>query len=163
MKLRTKLSIAECRVRLGSATDLGGFALSWDAQGPGTVVGEFRGPVFRLHTRKYYDNSFAPFLYGKLQAADNGTILEGRFRLHPFVRLFTVFWFSFLLLFGVGALIVPAAPHTESGLGRGWFFLGLGVLAVLGAGFVQVGKWLGRGEQEVIRSFLKSTLEADDA
>jgi len=58
---------------------------------------------------------------------------------------------------------VPAARHTGSGLGRGWFFLGLGVLAVMGAGLVQVGKWLGRGEQEVIRSFLKSTLEADDA
>jgi len=162
MKLSTKLSIAECRARLGSATDLRGFALSWNADGPGAVVGEFRGPVFRLHTRKYYDNSFAPFFYGKLQAAGQGTILEGRFRMHPIVRLFTLFWFAFIILFGVSALIVPPSPHPVTAPGRGWFFAAQGLLALLGVGFLLVGSWLGRGEQEVIRSFLKTTLEAGD-
>jgi hypothetical protein len=162
MKLRSKLSVAECRARLGSATDLRGFALSWDADGPEKVVGEFRGSVFRLHTRKYYDNSFAPFFYGELQSAEGGSILEGCFRLHPFVRLFTLFWYSFILIFAAGALIVPAPQHPVGGISRGWYFVVLGVLAVLGGGLVQVGKWLARGEQEVIHSFLKSTLEATD-
>jgi hypothetical protein len=163
MKLRSKLSIADCRVRLGSATDLRGFALSWDANGPEKVVGEFRGNVFRLHTRKYYDNSFAPFFYGKLRAVDNGSILEGCFRLHPFVRLFTLFWYSFILIFAAGALMVLPPRHPVAGFSRGWYFVVLGVLAVLGGGLVQVGKWLARSEQEVIRSFLKSALEAEDA
>ena len=161
MKLRTKLFMADCRTRLGSGTDLGGMALSWDAVAPGAVVGEFRGPVFRLHTKKYYDNSFAPFFYGKLTEADGGAVLEGEFRMHPFIRLFMVFWLSFLLLFGVGAIVVPAAPRANA-LGRGWLFAVLVLLAVLGVGLVQFGKWLGRGDEEMIHVFLKSTLEAND-
>jgi hypothetical protein len=160
MKLRTKLSVADCRKRLASATDLGGLALSWDANGPGAVVGEFRGPLFRLHTKKYYSNSFAPFFYGKLAEADGGAILEGGFRMHPFIRLFMVFWFAFLLLFGAGGLIVPALPHPAVGIGRSCFFSVLALLAVVGVGLIQLGKWLGRGEKEVILSFLETTLEA---
>jgi hypothetical protein len=162
MKLRTKLSIADCRTRLGSATDLGGLALSWDAAAPGAVLGEFRGPSFRLHTKKYYSNSFAPFFYGKMTDADGGTNLEGGFRFHPFIRLFMVFWFSFLLIFAAAAIIVPAAPHQAGDGGRGWFFAGLGLSAILGAALILCGQWLGRGEREVIRSFLKNTLEAKD-
>jgi hypothetical protein len=162
MKMRTKLSIADCRTRLGSATDLGGLALSWDAAAPGAVLGEFRGSVFRLHTKKYYNNSFAPFFYGKMTESDGGTVLEGGFRLHPFVRLFMLFWFSFLVIFAAGALIVPAPPHPPGEGGRGWFFAGLGVSALLGAGLILCGQWLGRGERTVIHSFLKNTLEARD-
>jgi hypothetical protein len=162
MKLRTKLFMADCRTRLGSGTDLGGMALSWDAASPGAVVGEFRGPKFRLHTKKYYSNSFTPFFYGKLTEADGGTVLEGDFRLHPFIKLFLLFWIAFLLLFGASAIIVPAQVHPASGISRGWFYAGLALLAVLGVGIVQLGSWLARGEREVIHSFLKSTLEADD-
>jgi hypothetical protein len=162
MKLRTKLTMPECHARLGASIDLRGLALSWEAQAPGAVLGEFRGPAFRLHTRKYYSNSFAPFFYGKLTGTDGGAILEGGFRMNPFVRLFMVFWFSFLLLFGLGAVIVPAQAHPAIALGRGWLFSILVLLALLGVGLVQFGKWLGRGDQEVIRAFLKNALEASE-
>ena len=82
--------------------------------------------------------------------------------MHPFIRLFMVFWFAFLLIFGAGALIIPASAHPAVGIGRGCFFTVLVVLALVGAGLIQFGRWLGRGEQEVIHSFLKSTLEASD-
>jgi hypothetical protein len=162
MKLHSKISIAECRTRLGSATDLGGMALSWDAEGPSVVMGEFRGQAFRLHTRKYYQNAFAPFFYGRLSAADGGAGLEGNFRMHPFARLFMVFWFALLIVFAVAPIIVPAARYAASGLNRNWYFAGLGVLAVLGIAFAIIGKWLANSEQEVIRGFLKSTLEAEE-
>jgi hypothetical protein len=162
MKLRTKLFLADCRSRLGSNTDLGGMALSWDSATPGSVLGEFRGPVFRLHTKKYYSNSFTPFFYGKLAEVDGGTVVEGEFRLHPFIRLFLLFWLAFLLLFGASAIIVPAPQHPVSDIPRGWFYAGIALLAVVGVAFVQLGRWLARGEREVIHSFLKSTLEADD-
>jgi hypothetical protein len=162
MKLRTKLFLADCRKRLGSGTDLGGMALSWESATPGTVLGEFRGRVFRLHTKKYYSNSFTPFFYGKLAEVDGGTVVEGEFRLHPFVRLFLLFWLAFLLLFGASAIIVPAPQHPVSDIPRGWFYAGLALLAILGVAFVQLGQWLARGEREVIHSFLKNTLEADD-
>ena len=154
--------MADCRTRLGSGTDLGGMALSWDAQAPGAVVGEFRDPVFRLHTKKYYSNSFTPFFYGKLTEVEGGTVLEGEFRLHPFIRLFLLFWLSFLVLFGLSAIIVPPPQHPDSGLNRCMFYTGLALLTVLGIGFVQFGRWMARGEREVIHSFLKNTLEAED-
>jgi hypothetical protein len=137
-------------------------ALSWDAVAPGAVVGEFRGPVFRLHTKKYYKNSFSPFFYGKLAEVDGGTVLEGDFRLHPFIRLFLLFWLAFIVLFGASAIIVPPPAYPASGISRGWFYAGLALLAVLGVGFVEFGRWRARGERKVIHSFLKSTLEAED-
>ena len=162
MKMRTKLSVADCRARLASSTDLKGITLSWDPEALGTVMGEFRGSAFRLHTRKYYSNSFAPFFYGKLTQADGGAMLEGGFRMNPFVRLFMAFWFAFLLIFFVGAMMVPPAPHPAGGVGRCWFYAGLALVAVLGVGLVLLGKWLGRGDQTVIHAFIKNTLEASD-
>jgi hypothetical protein len=162
MKLRTKLNMADCQTRLKSSTDLRGLALSWDTPGPGPVLGEFRGPVFRLHTRKYYSNSFVPFFYGKLTEVDDGSILEGGFRMNPVVRLFMVFWFSFLLVFAVGAIMVPAPAHPAVALSRGWLFAVVVLLAILGVALVLCGRWLGRDDQQVIHSFLKGTLEASE-
>ena len=162
MRLRTKLSIADCRTRLGSATDLGGMALSWDAAAPGPVLGEFHGTVFRLHTKKYYSNSFAPFFYGKLKQTDGGTEVDGKFRLHPFIRLFMLFWFALLIIFAISPMIIPAEHNPVSGFNRQVFYSGLAALAVLGIIFVQIGQWLARGEREVIHAFLKKTLEAED-
>lgn len=158
MTLRTKLSLEDCKARLRSATDLRGLALSWDAKTPGTVVGEFRGSAFRLHTMKYYNNPFAPLFYGNLTDGDGGAILEGRFRMNPLVRLCMLFWLAFLVLFGVGAIIVPAPLHPFGGIGRGWLFAGLAFLALLGVGLIALGKWLGRSEEAVVHSFLKNTL-----
>ena len=162
MRLRTKLSMTDCQTRLRSATDMPGMALSWDAQGSGAVVGEFRGGAFRLHTGKYYSNSFAPFFYGVLTEADGGTNIEGGFRMNPFIRLFLAFWLSFLLLFGVGAIMVPAPAHPALGFGRGWLYAVLGALAIMGVGMVQLGKWLGRTDEQMIHSFLVKTLEASN-
>jgi hypothetical protein len=162
MKMRTKLSRNDCQTRLASATGLRELALSWNAKKSGAVIGEFRGPFFRLHTGKYHTNSFAPFFYGKLTEMDGGAVLEGGFRMNPLIQLFLLISLTFLLLFGLAAIIVPAQAHPVMGAGRGWFFLGLAGVAVLGLGLVLLGKWLGRGEQEVIHSYLKSTLEAND-
>jgi hypothetical protein len=137
-------------------------ALSWDVKAPSAVLADFRGTAFRLHTGRYYSNSFAPFFYGILMEADGGTTIEGGFRMNPFVRLFLVFWLSFLLIFGVGAIMVPAPAHPAFGVSRGWLYVILGLLAILGVGLVQLGKWLGRNDEQVIHSFLMKTLEASD-
>jgi hypothetical protein len=162
MKLRTKLSMTDCQARLRSGTESPGMALSWDVQAPSAVLGDFRGTAFRLHTGKYYSNSFAPFFYGILNAAEGGTTIEGVFRMNPYVRVFLAFWFSFLLLFGLGAVIVPAPAHPALGVSRGWLYAALGLLAIMGVGLVQLGKWLGRNDEKLIHSFLIQTLEASD-
>ena len=161
IKLRTRLSAEECRARLASATDLGGLALSWNspAEAP-QFLGDFRGAAFRLHTGRYYTNSFAPFFYGHLSPSDNGTVIEGEFKMHPFARISTVFWFSFVAIFAAGGLIVPMGKQPGTSLGPGTLFLALGCFMVLGMALVIFGRWLGRGEQKTILDFLKTSLEA---
>lgn len=36
--------------------------------------------------------------------SDGGTLIEGEFKIHPFVKVFMMVWFSFLGVFFVGAL-----------------------------------------------------------
>ncbi len=163
MKLRTQLSADECRKRLASGTDLGGLSLSWNTPAAGPkVLGDFRGAAFRLHTGRYYTNSFAPFFYGKLSASENGTLIEGGFQMHPFARMFAVFWFSFVAVFAAAGFIVPMGKEPGRSVGRGTLFLALGSFVVAGVGLIKFGQWLGRGEQKTILDFLKTSLEATE-
>jgi hypothetical protein len=161
IKLRTSLSPDQCKARLASATDLSGLSLSWNSTADAPpVLGDFRGASFRLHTSRYYTNSFAPFFYGKLLPSDNGTLIQGEFKMHPFARLLTLFWFSFIGIFAAGGLIVPMQDQPLTGLGRRVFFEALVGFAILGVVLVKFGQWLGRGEHKTILDFLKSSLEA---
>jgi len=162
-KLKTKVPVDECHSRLQATTDVEGLLLSWNSDGDSPKVhGEFRGRAFRLHTRRFYVNSFIPFFYGRLEPADGGTVIEGRFKMNPLIRLLTVFWFSFIAVFAVGTIIVPARRVPGPGGGRMTLFVALVCLAVVGAGVVQLGRWLGRREEGVILSFLKNSLEATE-
>jgi hypothetical protein len=161
MKLRTKFSPAECRTRLVSATDLGGLSLSWNGPSDARkVLGDFHGATFRLHTARYYTNSFAPFFYGRMTACDNGTLIEGQFRMNPLARLLTVFWFAFVGIFAAAPLIVPMSKQPGTMVGPNTLYLALGCCLVLGIGLVVFGQWLGRGEKKVVLEFLKNSLEA---
>ena len=162
--MTTKISVAQCRSRLEATTDVQGLLLSWKTDRNSLKVhGEIRGEAFRLHTRRFYVNSFAPFFYGRLGEADGGAVIVGEFKMNPLIRLLTVFWFSFIALFAVGALIVPAKQVPGIGAGRMTLFIALACLAAVGAGVVQCGRWLGRSEEEVILDFLKTELEAKEA
>jgi len=60
-------------------------------QSAGAVVGEFRGPVFRLHTKILQQFLYAIF-YGKLIDVNGETGVEGDFRTAPFLRLLPAFF-----------------------------------------------------------------------
>ena len=151
MKLSTKLSIEECKSRITKA-----------AEPPQFILGEFRGNSFRLRTRKFYINSFAPLFYGKFSERGAGSTLEGEFRMHTLVRLFMVFWFSFLALFGAALVVVPARIPLYREKDRWMLLAALGGLALFGLFFIMIGSWLARSEKTVIHNFLKTTLEAGD-
>ncbi len=151
MKLSTKLSIEECRNRIIKA-----------AEPPQFILGEFRGNSFRLRTRKFYMNSFAPLFYGKFSGRAGGSTLEGEFRMHTLVRLFMVFWYSFLALFAVALVVVPARIPLYRERDRWMLLAALGGLALFGFLFITIGRWLARDEKTVIHNFLKTTLEAED-
>ena len=151
MKLSTKLSIEECRSRIVKA-----------AEPPQFILGEFRGNSFRLRTRKFYINSFAPLFYGKFSERAGGSSLAGDYRMHPLVRLFMVFWFTFLALFAAALVVVPARIPLYRESERWMLLASLGGLSVFGMLFIVIGKWLARNEKTVIHNFLKTALEAED-
>jgi len=139
-------------------------AFSWSGYaGKKEILGRIREASFRLQKRRYYRNSFAPFFYGQFAPADSGTLITGEFRMHPFVRVFMAFWFSFLAVFVITALVLPSRGQQESAGGRAFILLIAGAFAVFGVGLMKFGQWLGNSKQNAIAAFLKKTLETDDA
>jgi hypothetical protein len=127
------------------------------------ILGKLRDTTFRLQKRRYYRNSFAPFFFGRLVASDGGTLIEGEFRMHPFVRVFMTVWFSFLGLFSLTMLITVIAGRAEA---QRTAALGLVIpagMAAFGVALIKFGRWLGRNEETAIIAFLKSTLETNDS
>ena len=162
IKLHTRLSIAECRARLESAVDPERFAFSLSGYaGSKDFLGKIGDTGFRLQKRRNYHNSFAPFFYVHLTSGDTGTIIEGDFKMHPFVRPFMTFGFSFLAVFAVVALVLPSRGQPEAAGVRILMLLAAGVMAAFGFGLVRFGQWLGASEQATIIEFLKRTLETD--
>ena len=161
MTLRTDIPIEECRARLTAAMDVEQLAFSLSGYtGSKPILGRLRDTTFRLQKRRSYGNSFAPFFFGHFVALEGGTLIEGHFKMHPFVRAFMVFWFLFLGLFAVAALVLPSRGQPEAPWGRAALLLGVVAMAAFGAGLKKLGAWLGQAEEGSILEFLKTTLEA---
>jgi hypothetical protein len=164
MTLRTRIPIEECKARLALSVDAERLGFSWSGYaGSRPILGKLRDTTFRLQKRRYYRNSFAPFFFGRFVASNDGTLIEGEFRMHPFVRVFMIVWFSFL---GVPSVIMLISVFAGQADVQGSPILGLVIpagMAVFGVALVKFGRWLGRSEETAIVAFLKSTLETNDA
>ena len=165
MTLRTRIPIEECKARLASSVDAERLGFSWSGYaGSRPILGRLRDTSFRLQKRRYYRNSFAPFFFGRFVASDGGTLIEGEFRMHPFVKVFMIVWFSFLGVFSV--TIVLTVAFAKPADVQGSSVLGLMIpagMAAFGVALVKFGRWLGRSEETAIVAFLTSTLETNDA
>ena len=163
MKLHTSLSVAQCQARLASSTDAVRLAISWSGYaGSKEILGKIRGTGFRLQKRRNYRNSFAPLFYGQFIGTDDGTTIEGEFRMHRFTRVFIVCWFSFIGLFDIAVLALISRGEPGALAGGTLLLLSSGVLAAFGVGLLKFGQRLAHGEQQVILSFLRSTFETAD-
>src|SRR6185369_16315814 len=71
-----------------------------------TAVSDFRSDVTTAtHSRHFF--------FGRFVASDDGTLIEGEFRMHPFVRIFMIVWFSFLGVSSVIMLISVFAGQAD--------------------------------------------------
>ena len=162
IKLHTRLSMAECQSRLAAGVDMQKLAFTRSGYaGTKEILAKISGATFRLQKRRTYRNSFAPFFYGKLIATENGTRIEGELRMHPAARVFMVFWFGFLAVLAIAALILPSRGQSEAG--RLSVLLVSAGLAAFGVALVKFGARLGRNERKALLDFLKRTFEASDA
>ena len=92
--------------------------------------------------RPFIRNSFIPRFVGRFSIENGRTVLSGAFSMHPFVRLFVVAWFSFLLVACLGSLavLVTGAAVAE----RAMAALVPGAMALFGVALVRFGRWWAR-------------------
>lgn len=161
----TSLSIEDCRSLLGDPKYAPPkfFTLTpFNPPPKGTVFARIRGDRFRLFATgsKYIQNSFAPFFYGSLESVQNGTRIQGRFRMHLFTRAFMGVWFGFL-----GFIILVIITSLLSG-DRDFqqplhviFGMPL-IMVVFGIALVYFAWSVGRGQRESMKDFIQSDLLA---
>lgn len=161
----TSLSIEECRSRLTDPkySPPGFFTFNPFTPPPkGTIFVKLRGDRFRLFATgpRYILNSFVPFFYGSLEALPNGTRIHGRFRMHPFTRIFMAIWFGFLgvftLLVITSLLFGDRQPQQPIHI----LFEGPVIMALFGTALVRFGWWFARGQRQSIRDFIRNDLLA---
>lgn len=112
------------------------------------MLSKIRGGHVRLRVRRpYIRNYLAPLFYGRLEAAPGGTVIRGRFRVHPAVLGFLVVWFGFVTVIASGFLFSAGS----------WIPL---LMVVLAAGVLWFLRRFGRAERQVIVDLIQHTLEA---
>ena len=168
MTIESKLSVEECRALLKGATVpesiLGTMFLP-----AGKIIGKFDEDTFRLRQKKSYNNSFAPFFFGKLSRTNSGTEISGEFRMHPLVRVFMTFWLGMVVLIGgimvvvsLGQIVTGRVPAQQ----RGSPWMGVlipMIMLVFGTGMLKVGAWLGKRDEAAMTRFLEETFAAKTA
>ena len=136
---------------------------SWMPWEEGTISATVRGHRFRLFAwgPPNIRNSFAPLFYGRLEEAEGKTRIYGRFRMHTLVRAILFVWFGGLLAITGMLLFLPASDWGAGERPPRFALLGPTLMGLLGFGLVRFGWWLGRGQVESLRSFLRRELKAE--
>lgn len=152
--LHSNETVSDCRTRLAGRV---GFNLV------GPIAGNVSGDKFDLYVRqKDFRNSFAPHLHGKFVAAASGTVIEGKFRMHFFVRVFLAIWFTGVTVIG-GRMASFSIKRLAEGSPAANLHVGLffpAVLLLFGLLIVYWCKALGVDDEAQMVRFLRHTLNA---
>ena len=126
------------------------------------VVGRVSDTRVRLRRhRPLVRNGFAPIFTGAFATRDGVTRLEGRFGLHPMVRIYLSLWY--------GILAVMVGVYTTAALRGGplrdtaMFVAILAALAIFPAVMTRVGRWLGRRDADYISEVIRRALDSPKA
>lgn len=148
VRIRSPLSMQEARKRLFDGVRRVHWYTLFGSTG---LAGTLRNDAVRLvWHRPLFRNAFRPMLVATLAADGRGSALMGRFRLHPYVVSFMVFWFGFLAL----QLALALATGPDAALA------GMDVLLlVAGLLVMQAGRLLSRGDRVRIAAALCEALD----
>lgn len=160
VELLSPLAPDECESRLRAATDRGGPLARFGLE---PVVGRVSGGSVRLRKRIAYSNSFQTVLTGSLEGHGGGTIFRGRAGLHPLVTAFMTAWIGVVATAGaacVVAVLVALAGRNRVGFAGIVFFIPLLLLLAMGVGIARYARWLARGEEAFLVSFVAEVIAA---
>ena len=116
-------------------------------------AGKIKGNRVRIRRQHvFFHNSFAPILYGTVTANGQGCVLEGTFKLHPFVKIFMVFWVGFLLfIFSLSQFFPGESAQAHGTVQESSIFL---FMMLMGIMLVFGGRLIGKQDEKSVREFL---------
>jgi hypothetical protein len=124
--------------------------------GKKTFIGRASASRIWIVRRVGYRNSFQTVLTATLSTSDSGgTLLRCRTGMSAFVIAFLSVWFGGVLTIGGAVVSLPfieAAWKPE--------LLILPAMLLFGVGLVSFGRWLAKGEDELLVSFLEDAVDA---
>lgn len=116
----------------------------------------------------FVSNSYAPVFYGAFQVREGAVMLEGYFALSRYARVFTAFWFGFVIFMAIlfSLSVLSGAPVTTNPPMPQWqgkllMILIPYALLLFGLIFTVAGKWLARKDARVISQKIQAALAPD--
>jgi hypothetical protein len=146
----TPLSLDRCQEQLAKAL---AYERGWFGIPPEKpVMGEIHDNEFYLaQTPTFYQDTFRPFLYGRLVAISHGTLVQASFRLHTAIIIVLAFMVVFPLGGGVLEVLAGRAVWWGTCLFLSCFW---GVMAL----FVWLGSWSKKSIQDYLANYLRAVL-----
>jgi hypothetical protein len=128
--------------------------------GPPAVIGEIGEHRFRLRKRlpPFTKNSFQTFLHGKISTDSNGTRVDCRIGLHPFVAIFMALWFVLLWAGGLFAIaVIATGPKPMTALIPAAI---IGCMTIGGIIMVIWARGMAKGERPFLLDFVRRVVDA---
>ena len=153
--------MSESIARLRARTERSIFSSLFHESAAGPV-GESRVRLQRVIP--LFGNSFKPIFVGAFQQSHGRVVLEGRFTIFLFSKIFMTAWLTLALVWTIiAACVVLRTVHNDPGrLGEGTLALlfplfGL-VFFAAGIGFIRGSWWLSRNDMGYLSSVIRSAL-----
>jgi hypothetical protein len=157
IELFTPLPPDACEARLREATDREG-PQAWFGSRP--VISWISLRSVQIRKRVAFRNSFQTYLVCSLAGGDGGTRLRVEVGLHPLLPVFLTVSCVVVGLAGVGLLIAGVRAQFVGGSTPLYVaVLPFGMLA-FAFGLVRFGRWLARGEDQFLITFLEGVIGA---
>jgi len=164
--LHTDHSPESCLSKLSGQIDVDRwtlFSLS-GYSGNKPMLGRIIGNEFRLHKRRYWRNSFAPVLFGRVALDGVGTLIEAYWSTWRWPRLYFQLWLGLATVIGIPILAgaLRDVIHGKS-LRQDNLWLGFVVpiaLVLTGVLIPRIGAALSFHERKNVAKFLERTVMA---
>jgi hypothetical protein len=108
--------------------------------------------LIKIRKLTAYSNSFSPVFYGEITPSESGSVIEGEFKMHHFVKAF----FIFMMVVGLfpGLAGIPMRSSLDSILCNGLVFpTFIGLIFLFGR------IWLGGMEEDYIKNFVGAAFQ----
>jgi hypothetical protein len=121
------------------------------------------GPVTESRVRlqrviPFFGNSFKPIFVGAFMQSHGRVVLQGRFTMFLFTKVFMTIWLSFALVWAILAEVVSVALDGPRSLPLVGF-----VFFAAGIGFIRACWWLSRNDMAYLTSVIQRALSRESS